>query len=78
MTAKDKGIYEMEAAWVFETGLYAVESRAGEVELPKDFKTQKILSELQNSDVQLQDFSYNVKLWFCLSVIVFMLWFFPL
>ena len=56
----------------------AVHNRAGKVELPKDFRAQQILSEFQISDIKLQDFSYNVKLWFCLSVIVLMPWLFPL
>lgn len=56
----------------------AVESRAEEVELPKMFEAQNIVAESLESDIELQDFSYNARLCFCLSVVVFMPWFFPL
>lgn len=40
------------------------------------FEAQKIVAESLKSDIELQDFSYNARLWFFLSVVVFMPWFF--
>ena len=40
----------------------AVESRAEELELPKMFEGQTIVTESLRSDIELQDFSYNARL----------------
>lgn len=40
----------------------AVESRAAELELPKMFEGQTIVTESLRSDIELQDFSYNARL----------------
>lgn len=58
--------------------VHAIDSRAGEGEIPKMFEAQKIVTESQMSDTEPQYFSYNARLWFCLSIIVFMPWIFPL
>lgn len=50
--------------------MWAVEGRAGEEGLLKPFGAQKIMSESQMLDNELQDLIYVVRCWFCFYLIV--------
>lgn len=54
MTTRDQEIYEMEVVWTFRQVVHAIDSRAGEGEIPKMFEAQKIVTESQMSDTEPQ------------------------
>lgn len=55
----------------------AANGRAQEVELPKPFGAQKMISESQEPNTALQILIYAAGCWFCFDLIVTVPWFFP-